>query len=564
MRDLLASDLLGGGLVWLLELDLCGRVFRFSSRSIDIIKDGSAISYPGGLADSDIDYTERLDRGTIQTSMQEVSLEVVLPIDAAQARRKGWLAGATAELSLMPVRAGAALQSWAGRHVLVTGPVSQPQIGSPSKPSGWLAFSIDGGAEEDRGRVVPPEARISAESVLTTWTITDQVERNFGTPYPIVIGRPGVYRVGGTFVSQASVTEGTPAYGVHYDTVGSVDGFSVLLIAGHHVACSGTGNEVHVRAKGEEQGYNFEPVSTYDRQGRPITIVNCPNGSGPSVDWRNADEYWVSWGTSTQTSHTAHRNPLGPRPLIGAGDVLRFLLSRSSIPIDHAAWASVAPYLNALLQVSTYYNDPGATPMAVAEQILECLPVSVRRSADGLYPIIHDHGSAGGLIPLEQGRELSRVRYLQADTRPGDIATVVSVEYTPRASEGATYLRSITVGTADPDDAATSATVHTRAGAVSHPGAAVLSISSDVIYDAASAASLARRRAREVSRIAWRTVYRVAPDLGWLPVGRAVSLTDAELHITDQPAEIVGKAWDGTEWAIDVLFFEDPARDDRS
>ena len=564
MRQLLASDLIGSSCVWLLEVDLGGTVYRFSSQPIEVLKDGAAIGFSGGLAAEEIEYEETIDRGGLLTSMQSLSVEVVFPFDVAQARKQGrHLSTATAEVSLMPVRSGTALQPWAGRYVVTTGPVSQAQIGSPSKPSGWAAFSIAGDPDQDRGRLVQPEHRISAESVLVSWgTDDDQVQRNFGRPYPVVVGRPGVYRVGGTVVSQASVTEGSPAYGVSYNPAGVTAGYEVILIAGHHVACSGGGNLVHVKAKDLEESHNLEPVATYDKLGRPITIVNCPPGGSITTDWRNADEYWVSWGTSLQGEHTAHRNPFGSRPLHGAGDVLRFLLSKSTIPIDHAAFATAAPYLNALARVSTYYNDPECTPMEAVEELLELLPVSIRRGPDGLYPIVHDQrGTAGGMIELHQGRELTRVQYLQDERRPGDIATIVSVEYTPRASEGSAYLRSVTVGIVDADDLDTTSTVHSRAAALTHPNAAVINITADLLYDAASAASLARRRVREASRMPSKTAYRLAPELAWLPLGIEFSLTDADLHLTDQTAEIVGKSWDGAEWTIDVLFFEDVARD---
>ena len=556
-----ASDLLAASLVWLLEIDLAGQVYRFSSRPIELTNDdGDPVSYPGGLNSDDIDYSETLDRFSTQATEQTVSLEVVFPVDMAQARRRGrLLSSAVGELSMVTVREGAPLQTWEARHVVLRGSISQPEIGHPRKPSGWAAFSIEPGAQEDMGRLVLPSMRISAVTALASWTTTHELaERNLGKPYVLPVGRPGVYRPGGIY---GATVEGSPAYCVDYDSVGIPNGCAVLHIAGCHT----TVPTVFIRAEGETRTHAFVPSNTYDRQGQPIAIVDT-SGAGISADWRNAAEYWVSWGTSLAESGSGARNPYRDADLIGAGDVLRWVLSRSSLAIDHGAWASVAPLLNGLAQVSTYINDPDASPWAFAETVLEMLPVSVRRGPGGLYPIVHDigHQTSGELVALEQGRELTRTSALREETRPDDLASTVSVEYAPRATESDSYLRTITVGRATSGDSGTSATVQTRAGEVAYPGTAIKTASAPMVYDAATAASWARRLAREAALMAWSVSYRAPPSLGWIDVGRLISLTDSELYLASQPAEVIGKAWDGGGWVYTLYIIEDPARDDRS
>ena len=222
--------------------------------------------------------------------------------------------------------------------------------------------------------------------------------------------------------------------------------------------------------------------------------------------------------------------------------------------------------LNALVDVSTYINDPDCTPWQwVEEHLLSILPVSVRMGARGLYPILSDIGRrpASSMLGLSQGRELTRIGPLQDETVSRDIHPSVALEYAPRASEGDSYQRIAIVGRADTATGETS-TVHTREGAASYPSQEVLTLSTVVVYSERSAMDIARRMSREASRTACVVDYAAGPAIGWLPVGSTIALTDSDLYMTEQPAEVIVKAWDGILWSIRLLIYEDPARDDRS
>ena len=158
------------------------------------------------------------------------------------------------------------------------------------------------------------------------------------------------------------------------------------------------------------------------------------------------------------------------------------------------------------------------------------------------------------MLGLSQGRELTRIGPLQDETVSRDIHPSVALEYAPRASEGDSYQRIAIVGRADTATGETS-TVHTREGAASYPSQEVLTLSTVVVYSERSAMDIARRMSREAS---------AGPAIGWLPVGSTIALTDSDLYMTEQPAEVIVKAWDGILWSIRLLIYEDPARDDRS
>ena len=592
IRSLPSSKLRAAGIAWLLEVDLCGVVYRFSSIPVEVFNDdGSSFYYAGGLDAEDLDYAEKLDRLAGEASGQEVSLEVVFPVDMAQAHRRGrLLTASTGDLSIITVQAGEATQTREARVVVVKGDLRQPEWGHPAKPSGWAAFTIAPDTGDDVARILGARQRVGAFTFplgATTaqghlWTTdSDVVRDNFGKPYPIILGNPGRWRAADDAAWQ--VTAGSPAYCLSYwepqDPVVRSTGppaeqfwTEILLIAGHHV----TANYVSIIAKDAIGSYVAQPVNAIDRFGEPIAYVEI-TGAGPIYgdavngyknDIKQATEFWVAWGRDTLSiTGAGYHNPFGPSDLRGAGDVIRWALVRSSIAIDHGAWAAVAPFLNAW-KIGTYINDPDVSPWAwVQEALLPLLPLSVRFGPDGLYPILHDTGLQSGeaLIELTQGNEVRRTSAVQAQQGPADVVTTITLEYSPRASGTDDYQRVVVVGLADLSDTATTETVHSRVGRLAYPGDRFRTESAPVIYDDATAARVARWMMRESSQIGHTVSYLAAPALGHLEIGQMIALTDHELGpMTRQPAEIIGKEWAVTGWRLTLYLIEDPARDDRS
>ena len=170
------------------------------------------------------------------------------------------------------------------------------------------------------------------------------------------------------------------------------------------------------------------------------------------------------------------------------------------------------------------------------------------------------------MIALEDTHQIYRAGPMVAEKRAADIRTVIQIEYAPRASEGEDdYQMVFTVGEYRPDDPTTGATVHSRAGSNDYTGQPIEIVSWPVVYDSPTAHAAARRLAREMSRVSYSIPYTAPLDaVGYLTVGTAIRLTDADLYITDQPCEVIELTWSGTEYNIVLWMSEDPARDDRS
>ena len=551
-----SSKLERGRVIWLLEVVLAGVTHRFSSHPVDLSSDDGAVSYPGGLPD--IDYRDSMSRTDASIEAQTASMEVVFDVDLALIHRRGFpLSSATAELSMLIVQDGQPAEAYQDRHVVIDGGIDNPIIGHPGQPAGWAAFTISGSAFDDRGLLLQPGQRISGSTLLPSWSTSDEVERNIGKPYPIPIGRPGQYRQSGGV--SWSIIEGVPAYVVDYDSTGIPNGADLLLWAGCHV----TASHVTVIAEDVDGAVALVPANTHDRLNQPISTIDI---SGQSTEFRNAAKYWIAVGKdAVDITGGGIRNPYGSGALRGAGDVCRWALSRSSMDVDHGAWAALGSVLNGY-KIDTYINDPSASPYEWLEAaVLPILPISIRRGTRGLYPVLADLGfaQASTLPSIVEGRDIRRLSGMAAETRSADLVSVVSVEYAPRASESNDYQRVITIGHRDPDDATSSATTHARSASTIITGDRYTTESLATVYDDATAAAFARRLARQASRIGYSIMYSGPASIGWLDVGQLVSLTDSGLSITSQVVEIIEKSWTGAEWVLILYTTHDPARDDR-
>ncbi len=544
------SDLIGASLVWLLEVTYAGRVHRWSTYPVTLSSDDGDISFEGALGE--IDFEETVDRLTVNAAISEVTLEVVFPVDVAQLHRNGHrLHGSRAELSTVAVRNGAVLVAYEGRVVHLSGDVAQPQYAAPQRDVGWASFTIVGSATEDVARFIAGSQRVSA----STWSDTDdEVVDNYGQPYPIVIGSPGEWYEGST----QRLHGFTPAYVVVWDDtpLGTPNGAETVVIAGHHVKAT------QVTVYGDGAGYTATVTNAKDNLDQPVATADI---TGAAAEIRTASSFLVAWGVNAGASQPGLTNPYRPGlALRGAGDVLRWALSRSSMPIDHAAFAAAAPALNAL-KVDTYIDDPEVSPWEWVRQLVEILPVSIRRGSRGLYPILHDTGRASPpqAVAVTEGPDFRRVGPVQVETDFSDLATEVTVEYVPRSSSGEFAQTLTAAGTIKTSDASRTTTAHSRVGhAWVGVRREVLSLS--LVFDAATAAAILRRRVRERSSVMLTIPYEADPSWGWLTAGQLVAITDSDLYYTDQIAEVSSKEWLGTHWRFVLLILEDPVRDNRA
>lgn len=336
---------------WLVSLEIAGRTFRWSDTPVDPVDaDGKSLPHIGGLpelrAPSDFDLFEQ------RPKVASVSLEVNWPPDdpladiiAAGHRFQD----ATAEVSLWTSG-----DAYGQRQVLVSGSVSEPEYGPPDQP---VAFSVEGYPWEDSG-----------STHLQTWRVTDDTWPNGdhdGDPwYPVVFGRPA-WSIR-TLPAVAFYESGSPARVVKR-TSGNAQ---TLLIAAHTVAATqvtivtGLLKEV------------FSVTYEADGLGQLVAVVDV---SGASVITLASDTFTVAW-----TAGGAYPGPDGRTA--GAGDMLSWVLSRFTLPVDYSRLLAWRRWLNRFA-VSGFISEPTSPWRFITDALLGVLPVSFKNTANGLRVI---------------------------------------------------------------------------------------------------------------------------------------------------------------------------------
>ena len=532
----------GADLLWLLELDFAGRTFRFSTEPLSIDDDdGDAISYPGGLDDPG--YAESLDRFSHSIDAQTISLELTLPVNVAELVQKGHLlGGGRAELSCVLRQAGTIQQTYEGRLVVLSGSLSEPQYGFPDLPSGYITTTVEGSLSEDAGLFLSASQVISEDTFSAIATAGK--DEHDGKPYPLVFGAPGNYR---NSSGDSRTTSGSPAYILDVNTVD--DKVQSLLIAGHHV------NASTVLIFDSSKSESFSVTNTTDDLGQQIATVDP---SGASVIEPTEREFWVGWNNGG-----GKKNPwTTATELEGAGDVLRWALTYSTLDIDHGAWAASADFLNRY-KLAGYISDPEVSVWEWASDLASLLPVTIRMGASGLYPIIHDtRATPDAGLAVTASPEFQQLSQVQIEGQLSDIFNSIRIGYAFRAKT-TDPKRYAVIGTKETGDASSFSTTTTRQS-INRYGKRFRSVESAYIYDRTTAQIVIKHMADIEALPARQVDYRAAPRFAAISLGDVISLTDSNLSLTSQACIVSGKAWDVDSWVFTLLIDTIPDRDDRA
>ena len=534
------TDIEGAALTWCLDLDWGGRTYRLSTQPVDLTTpSGAVVAYQDGLSEPSV--VDAVSRQGVQES-DTVPLAVLLDgVDVAQQIARGYrLEQARGHLFAVftDVQTGASRQDYDRRFRYLTGRLSQPVYADPSRPVGFLSFTLDASASDDNAYVLDESASINPI------THPNAPSASTGKVYPTVIGTPGVFRKSdGTLGG----TSGSPAY-VVLDS-GSNDW---LLIAGHGVQA------VTVTVYDADRLSDvFTVEQAVDGLGRLYSYVNIHSGS---IDKASA-EYWVSW-----TNGGGITSPFSGGTLEGLGSVCAWALLRSSLVVDVDRWLIEAATLDRV-KVATYLNTPTLTPMSLVTRLLEPVQTEVRTGPDGLYPQprLLNTADAEGLQLIVEGPDMEPSGPMITRTKLADVINRSSIRFAPRAATG-DFKRTVTVQ-ADPDPADPEAfpdeyaeisvnrwTTSTAAEVVQSE---VLEL--DWIYDDSSAALIARERVQVFGFGYAERDYTAHRSYGWLHPGVQVRWESATLHRT-YLATVLERSWNGISWDLVIAFDDDPIR----
>ncbi len=509
-RPAYRSELVGTVPILLLTLRYAGReVLLSTSPCAPVDRDGRVRPFGGGLPHSAIDDTFTLFEQ--EAPLRSVPFEVVFPgMDVALMESRGHdLTAATGELSRwVPGSA------WEDRQVLLDGQLVQPEYGTGDEP---VRFSLEELPYDDQ-YLIP-----DSTAIVSTSTWPSAHESALGAYYPEIIGAPGVYDAQGV----QQVVPGSPALVVVWD--GTY--VEKLLLAGHK---AGATSVTIFNSAGDS--YSAGAVVTeVDGLGRYVTTVDISGWS--AANRADPSGWYAAW-----TGGGGRLLPDETGAMDGAGEVLAYYLSRSSVRVDLGRVAAAATALNAF-KVATYIDAPIAPLELVRRFLLPWLPVSITSGAGGLAPVVWRYWASRRDAVEDINADtpgVVRVGGIRRTRSRRDVANEIRVSWAYDAAAKAP--RRLTVLKASPDLAAGEYTSkHVQNSALQYGASAKEWLAQTC--DGATVARVADWLSRAYATVPRVVTYDTPPEYGWLDLGEIVTVTDTEVHIAGDVGLLTGRTW---------------------
>jgi hypothetical protein len=463
--------------VFLLEIDVAGKQYRFASQAVSVtLDDGDTYSYAPGLDVDAIDSALDVVPGVDNTDSASID---VLGLPLAEL----YAAGRMLELGSGELSMWLPGTTWERRKVLIAGSVSSGEYGAPDE---YVTLTIgappwlDGGSFP-RGTVTDH----NGETVTIPEIINDAVDDNTAGFKLTVINRSGDYP------SRLLVAAGRIDVG---GTLVSVyDGEGRLISAW---AASGTATQ--------------STKTTADA--RPYTVIDVSGIGTESTDIQDA------W-TGSEFYLRASAMDIGGRAGEGLSDFVAAVYTESQFELGADSVQRVeaaAPQIDLKMTVRTQ-----ATPWRVMrDEVIPLLPLAAR-TARGMLELFYlpMHSEQPSVGTLEAGVNVARVSRVRQVHTLRTLRSRVSVEYRGASIQGDAVAESPQAVILGSD------TAIVRSGAL--PGVGDRRACADDLLP------LYSPRLRLVH-------YDAAWHLGWLDLGDAVGITDTDLSLTSAPAYIVG------------------------
>ena len=183
------SDLQGRDICFLLDIEYNGGLFRFSTFPIDIedVNENTTIRYQGGLSDPDINLQTQIVG--FNPEQNKLSIELVFTdINWISEWTKGRvLDNAFCQLSMITVKNDKTSFLMQNRIALFAGRATGAIFGTPDKPTGHVAFTIENDLIVTDKKIIPEFAYLENIEFPVLWA------PNEGKLIPFVFGKPGGY-----------------------------------------------------------------------------------------------------------------------------------------------------------------------------------------------------------------------------------------------------------------------------------------------------------------------------------------------------------------------------------
>jgi len=535
-----SSEVRGKYAVWLIDLDIGGRVYRYASQKISVAtSSGGKFSYESGLTPLSIG----LDDGSATKSLT-VTLNTGVDWALIKAR------GQPLELQSATVRRIFPGQRFERATVIVKGLTETPLYSAKEDP---MVISVVRSPIRDAKLVPDANAVVDGSTfprAATGYSIGDKAE---GLAYPLILGAPGHDPNHGR--PRAAV----PALAADFQ-VGLLD--STLVVADRPIAAATVMLE-------NTTLHNFGvsvPVQTRsDNLGRVYSFVDFI--TAPTMLGGEGDEYWVGFqDDDVYGGGSIHRGKM----VRGAGDIIRFLLEEhSNIEYDRGRFEAVADWLNRF-KIDSYINARQDAWAWIESEILRWLQVVPVDGVDGLYLQPMNYGAtkqdARMWLSTEKGpRKVKRTGQLSTLREP--IYNEFTFEYR-KPRDGSKYLdrRILTghpynlqqvefyPGVQDKRIFANYLCRRSQADYDIRPWQGA----SGSIWDNATAGLIVQGLAERYSFPKRAARYTGGVELEVLERGDVVLLTDGPVHLSEHICLVENRLVSADEVSLDLLIIDHP------
>lgn len=536
--------LIDGRLVWLLDIEYAGTVYRWSSRPIDVSSDLGTLTYPGGLSELDVEDS----LGIVSESGDERSISLSLlwprPGVAVLIQRGHDLAAALGQLSYLLEG-----QPWESRVVVIHGMLSQPEYEAADQP---VSFTLIERPWDDIASIVAPELQIDG----VTWPTSPILSHNQRYPVPIFGARDFPRRgVGGQTVGLS------PAYALDLSSSGKE--VETVIVSAYPVAT--TSITLGVFVDNEYVISVGTVVAEFtDGLGRTVWGVDI---STQSADFKKAS----SWYVTDWVRGGIYSNLPGNHPINTAGELLYWLASRSSVRMDLPRFASIVDALGWPIEA---YIDEQASPLQfIVDRLLPILPISLICGPNGIQPVLwrYDARREDAVESLINGENCARVGAVTYTAKPSDLVQRIVLDYGWDA--GANDYTKHMIAEPIPAGPTPSGSTDPRKVHNAFLRAAAnryadddprryrsLNIQSDLIGSDVTAGRFLAWKCRQVGYSPRIVEYDVGQELGWIDLGAVVVLTDAEISLSGIVALVVGRRIADTGiWRLRLQILDDLA-----
>lgn len=540
------SEVLGKHAVWLIDLDIGGRIYRFASEKVFVANvAGDRFSYESGLSPLSIG----LDNANATKSLT-VTLNTGVDWALIKAR------GQPLELQPAVVRRIFPGQRLERATVIVRGLTESPVYSAKDDP---MQIAIVRSPSRDAKLIPDANAVIDASTfprVSTGYSIADKAE---GLAYPVVLGAPGHDPTHG------DPRPASPALAADFQ-VGLSD--STLVIADRKIAALTVLLE---NSTLHNFGVNVPVQSREDNLGRVYSYVDFT--TAPQMLGGEGDEYWVGFqDDAVFGGGSIHRGKM----VRGAGDIIRFLLEEhSNIEYDRGRFEAVADWLNKF-KIDSYINARQDAWAWIESEILRWIQVVPVDGVDGLYLQPVNYGAtkqdAVMWLSTEVGpRKVKRAGQLTTLREP--ILNEFTFEYR-KPRDGAKYLdRRILTGHAynlnqiefypglqDRRIIASHLCRRSQADYDVRPWKGA----SGSIWDDATAGLILQGLAERYSFPKRAARYTGGLELEVLERGDVVVLDDAPVHLSEHICLVENRLVSADEISIDLLLIDHPVLTQRA